>query len=413
MNAQTKAVVPTRANFNAPQLDLIQRTVARDCNRDEFDHFMAVADALGLDPLRKQICAIVYNKNDAKKRSMVIVTQIDGFRSIASRCGNYRPASASPAYEYDAALKSPGNPLGIVKCETTLWQFKEGDWHPVHGEAYWDEFAPTEEVCDDGWSWEDTGEVWEDSGKPKKKKVAKGEVYAKLVKSGNWERPRHAIGLCAERQALRKGWPEQFSGLYVEEEMVKATIIDAVASEVLAEHQEQKRLDRVGSGDGLLFVFEAGGNLIQVERGQVADRLTYFYERQATTAQEIVDFRTRNEASLKTFWAWAPADALEVKKIAERRLEQLSAKIATAPAADASPFETLKSEGLAIVQIESVADRLAAHAKWLANIKAKEALCSDAEREEIKTLKKTIKGEIEQNVAGAGPGSPATEGAPV
>jgi hypothetical protein len=38
---------------------------------------------------------------------------------------------------------------------------------------------------------------------------------------------------------------------------------------------------------------------------------------------------------------------------------------------------------------------------------------SVSERDEIKTLKKTIKGELEQNVAGAGPGSPATEGAPV
>jgi len=318
------SVVPFRAGaLSAPQIDLIKRTVAKDCDRDEFDHFMAVAQQLQLDPLRKQICAIVYNKGDAKKRSMVIVTQIDGFRAIAQRCGNYRPASESPRYEYDAALKSPGNPLGIVKCETTLWQFKEHQWHPVHGEAYWDEFAPTEEACDKGFAWEDTGEVWEDSGKPKKKKVAKGEVYLKLVQQGNWARPRHAIALCAERQALRKGWPEQFSGLYVEEEMVKATIIEATASEVLAEHDEQRRVDRIGTGEGTLFVFEAGGNLIHVERGNIADRLTAYYEREATCAQDIIDFRIRNEASLKTFWAWAPGDALEIKRLAERRVREL------------------------------------------------------------------------------------------
>ena len=397
------ATIPAPRAFNGPQVALIKRTVAKDCDANEFDHFMAVAQQLQLDPLRKQICAMVFSKDDPKKRNMSIIVQIDGLRAIANRCGDYRASEKAPLIEYDTALKGPDNPLGIVRCEVTLWRFAHGQWHPQVGEAYWEEFAPVKDVAEGGWEWVDTGEVWEDSGKPKKRKQPKGDVTKGV--EGNWAKMgRIMIAKCAEAQALRKGWPEQFAGVYVEEEMHRAEVIDVTASEVLAEHDEQRRLSRVGAGDGLLFVFETGGNLVQVDRGQVADRLTFFYQRQATTAQEIIDFRTRNEASLKTFWAWAPNDALEVKKIAEQRVEVLSTK-APAVTDDASLFETLKAEGLAIISVEGVADRLAAHGKWLANVNAKQSACSEAEREEIKTLKKTIKSELGQNSADAMPAS--------
>jgi phage recombination protein Bet len=326
MNTQSQAIVPIRTGaLSAPQIDLIKRTVAKDCDANEFDHFMAVAQQLQLDPLRKQICAMVFSKDDAKKRNMSIIVQIDGLRAIANRCGDYRAASSAPLIEYDVSLRGPDNPLGIIRCEVTLWRFAHGAWHPQVGEAYWDEFAPIKDIAEEGWEWVDTGEFWADSGKPKKRKQAKGNGEIVRGVEGNWAKMgRIMIAKCAEAQALRKGWPEQFSGIYVEEEMQRATVIDATASEVLAEHHEQQRRERIGMGEGALFLFEAGGNLIHVERGKIADRLVAYYEREAPSAQAIIDFRQRNEASLKTFWTWAPSEALEVKKIAERRVAELT-----------------------------------------------------------------------------------------
>lgn len=416
---QSNAVVPIRRGaLSGPQIALIKRTVAKDCDANEFDHFMAVAEQLQLDPLRKQICAMVFSKDDAKKRSMSIIVQIDGLRAIANRCGDYRAASTSPHIEYDAALKAPDNPLGIVRCEIVLWRFAHGEWHPQVGEAYWDEFAPVKDIAEEGWEWIDTGEFWPDTGKPKKRKQPKGGGEIVRGVEGNWAKMgRIMIAKCAEAQALRKGWPEQFSGVYVEEEMQRAHVIDAVASEVLAEHDEQQRLSRVGFKDGLLFVFEAGGNLIQIERGHIADRLTAYYEREATSAQDIIDFRQRNESSLKTFWAWAPGDALEVKKIAERRLGELAKPKQTesagaggqtsedagsagdggaapsagveAPPASSSHFEQLKDDCLACLTRSAPRRALAA---WVKERDA--ASLSEEERDELNRIEANVREEL-------------------
>lgn len=302
------AIVPIRANLTGAQLDLIKRTVAKDCDTTEFDHFMAVAQKLQLDPLRKQICAMVFNKNDAKKRNMSIITQIDGFRVIAARQGDYRPMETAPIIEYDETLKNEQtNPLGIVRAEVRVWKRTGGEWHPVAGEAYWEEFVPLEQE----WAYDEA----------EGKRRPSGPLV--LGQKSPWRRMgRVMIAKVAEAQALRRGWPDDLSGVYADEELQRAHVID-VASEVVADFQEQERVRRVGASDVAMFVFESDGALVPVERGNIADRLSAFYEREAKSAQDIIDFRIRNEVSLKTFWAWAPNDALEVKKLAERRVREL------------------------------------------------------------------------------------------
>jgi len=294
-------VATLRRDLTGPQLALIQRTVAKDTNQTEFDHFMHTASHLGLDPLRKQILCVVFNKNNAEKRNMTIIVPQDGLRVIAARQKDYGPSRDEPEIEYDPDLKGPLNPNGIVRAKVTLWKLYADGWQPVVGVSYWEEFAAYE----DEWAYD-----------PEQNKRVK---TGKQTLADNWKRMgRVMIAKCATCQALRAGWPEDFSGVYGEEEIQRAVIIDA-ASEIVAEYQESERMKRVGANDGLLFVFEAGGNLINVEHGAIADRLTAYYEREAKTAQEIIDFRQRNEASLKAFWAKTPGDALEVKKIAKKR----------------------------------------------------------------------------------------------
>lgn len=311
-------LVPIRADATAlsgKQLDLIKRTVAKDCNAAEFDHFMHTASHLGLDPLRKQVLCVVFNKDKPDKRQMTIIVPQDGLRVIAARQRDYGPARDEPEIDYDPALKSDLNPHGIVRAKVTLWKRYADGWQPVVGVAYWDEFAPIE----DEWAY--------DPEQGKRRPTGKQKL------AENWKRMgRVMIAKCATCQALRAGWPDDFAGVYGEEEIQRAVVIDA-ASEIIAEYQETERLTRVGGRDALLFLFDPAGALENVERGKIADRLTAFYEREVRSAQEIIDFRTRNEAALKTFWAWTPADALEVKKIAERRLGELAKKSNPAGAA--------------------------------------------------------------------------------
>jgi phage recombination protein Bet len=293
------------ATFNASQLQIIKSTVAADTNHVEFDLFMEACRSYGLDPFRKQIHAVVYNKDKPNKRKMTIIVSRDGLRVLASRCGDYRPASEPAQVIFDADLKSPTNPKGILSATVRLWkQDKRGEWFPVIGEAYWDEFAPI------------TAEWATDPETGNRRPTGNQTLDA----SGNWAKmPVVMITKCAESQALRAGWPETFGGVYSEEEMDKLTAT-ASASEELEKHQAQERARRVG-GEGLLMVFDETSVLTKVSLGEVADRCFAFIR--DNDPLEVHKFRIRNELALRDFWAKCPSDALEVKKAFEAKERQL------------------------------------------------------------------------------------------
>jgi phage recombination protein Bet len=285
------------------QLQLIRHTVAKDCNDDEFNLYLEAARSYGLDPFRKQIIPLVFGKNarDQSKRRMSIVVTRDGLRVIAQRNRNYRPASEPAEYEYDPELVGPLNPKGIVLARVYLWQQdNRGEWFKVAGEAFWEEFAPI-------------GDEWIDTEEGKRKRS--GNKI--LDDSGNWARmPRLMIAKCAEMQALRAGWPDQFSGLYAEEEMDRAKIIDLDASEIVRQAEEDNRLRIAGAAGTITMSWGDGWALENVPIGQMFDRVSEFLRSvDAATARK---WESTNRDQLREYWAKAPADALELKKIIEQ-----------------------------------------------------------------------------------------------
>lgn len=314
------AIVPIRESlpdYSARQLTLIKRTIAPDCNDDEFNLFIEVARRVGLDPFRRQILPLVFSKDKPERRRMSILTAIDGFRVIAARCADYRPDENEADITYDGNAKSSTNPLGIVKAKVTVWkQDGAGIWHPVNGTAYWDEFVPIKEDAEGGYTWEETGEVWEDSGKPKKRKVPKGAVTK--VPDGNWGKmPRVMLPKCAEAQALRKGWPAQMSGLYEPAEMDRARIEDVLASELIAQEAERRRVEAISGESSLIVDWMDDKDLARVPLGQFADRAMAFIRAHQEEPSVVFQFRERNRVTLQDFWARAPGDALELKKAFE------------------------------------------------------------------------------------------------
>lgn len=299
-------------DFSTRQLALIKRTVAADTNDDEFNLFIEVARRSGLDPFRRQISALVFSKGNAEKRRMAIVIGIDGQRVLAQRSGNYRPATDPPEFEIDNQAISARNPLGLVACRVRLWQQdNRGDWHAVAGEAFWDEFVVLKDDADE-WEWVDTGEVWEDSGKPKKKRKPKGEL--RRVPADNWQRmPRLMLAKVATMQALRAGWPDQFGGFYSEEEMERAQALDLDATEALAKETEERRIRAVGGRDALTVDWLDNGPLESVPVGAFADRAMDFLRKHKEEPSTVRVFRDRNKAALQNFWARQPTDALVLK----------------------------------------------------------------------------------------------------
>jgi phage recombination protein Bet len=284
------------SGFTGSQIALIRNTVAKDTNEQEFNLFMEAARAYGLDPFRKQISALVFNKTKADKRQMAIIVSRDGYRVIAQRCKNYRPASEPALIEADPALVSETNPKGIVKATVRLWQQdNRGEWFPVIGEAYWDEFAAVK----DQWA-ANAQQEWKPTGRQ--------------TLDGNWGRmPIVMITKCAEAQALRAGWPDQFGGIYAEEEMHRAEV-DLTASEVVAREEERTRAAKIG-GRGILFSFDPSGVLENVPDGKAADRCAEFIA--TSTPDEVYRWAIQNRAALAQFWSAQPGDALAIKKAIE------------------------------------------------------------------------------------------------
>lgn len=316
-------IAPIRADvgLSARQLALIRDTVARDCSSEEFNLFVEVCHGLRLDPFRKQVFPLVFSKNDQTKRRMTIVVSRDGQRSIAQRCGDYRPASEPAEIVYDEALKGPTNPKGIVLARVRLWkQDNLGVWYPVAGEAHWDEFAPIKETAD-GYEWVDTGETWPDTGKPKKRKVPIGEKRLALDDGGNWPKmPVVMITKCAEMQALRAGWPEEFGGVYGEEEMDRARVLDLNATEIVEHEAEERRIKMIGGGDTLTVTWDVGFSLDPVPLGQFADRVIEHIRDKSP--DEILKFQSTNAAPLREFWAKRPTDALDLKRVMEKAVQR-------------------------------------------------------------------------------------------
>jgi phage recombination protein Bet len=295
--------------FTPTELSLIRRTVAADTNADEFELFIHTARHLRLDPLRKQVYAFVFSKDKPDKRRMSIITAIDGFRAIADRTGCYRPDDDEPVYEIDPMMKSEVNPIGLVKAVVRVFKFSHGEWHKVTASAYWDEYAPIKEE-------------WASGEDGRRRPTGKST----LDTSGNWGKmPRLMLAKVAEALALRKAWPDDFAGVYAAEEMDRAKAVDGPAWEAADQAEEEKRLARIGGKNAVMFQFEATGTLEPVPVGQIADRIADFIEKNSEEVSVIGDFERRNQHALREFWAKAPSDALEVKKLFERARAQIEA----------------------------------------------------------------------------------------
>lgn len=310
-------VVPIRTmepvrprDYNPAQLALIRRTVAADTTQDEFDMFIEVCRRVGLDPFRKQLYCLVYNKDKPDKRKVAFITGIDGFRAVAQRNGDYRPDDAEPEIAIDPDQANPAtNPLGIVKAVVKAYKRGPDGWHAVVGVAHWDEFAPLVEE----WAY--------DEAKGKRQPTGKYELAI-----GNWRKmPRVMIVKCAEAQALRRGWPEDLSGVYSPEEMDGATMRDITPSAEIEQHEQQRRLALINAKDTIPIQWAAGEPIEAVPMGQFADRVSAFV-RGMDSPTGLDKWETTNKAGLNEFWARQKPDALELKKVIEGRKKALAAE---------------------------------------------------------------------------------------
>lgn len=151
--------------------DLIRQTVAPDATDQELELFFEQCVRLGLDPIIRQAYWI------KRQGRGTLQVGIDGLRSIADRTGNY-VGSDDPVFVDDADNKP-------VSASVTVWKWAHGQRCPFSATARWSEYAVTN--------------------------------------SPTWSRMPHVmLAKVAEAAALRKAFPSQLVGAYINEEMDQA-----------------------------------------------------------------------------------------------------------------------------------------------------------------------------------------------
>lgn len=294
---------PDGKSYTAADLDLIRRTVAKDCHPAEFDLFMAMARRKGLDPLIKEIYAMITNAKNPEKRSLVLMVAIDGQRTLAYRATKDRGVECRPdeneaVYELDEALISKTNPKGLIKATVTWYvSDKRGDWHPFKGSARWDEYVPL---------------YWN-------KTTGEHEIqYGKM-----WDRmPYLMLAKVAEAQALRRIAPESLGGVYAPEELHQAQASELSDWERAEGAEEAKKLALIGAKDTIPTLLPGDHVVQRIPIDQFADRMLD-HMRKFEHAGDLLAFMDSNSEGLREFWIKRKSDGLELKRERDKLLESL------------------------------------------------------------------------------------------
>ena len=175
-------------------LDLIKSQVfgldsrGKPRSDDELLMFLYVSKRTGLDPLTHQIHAVFRWDTRVGKERMTIQTGIDGMRLVAQRTGAYAGQDDVKFLPEDELSPVP------VKATVTVYKIINNTRVGFTASARWSEYAQSHNGK--------LGPMWE-------------------------KMPYTMLGKCAEALALRKGFPNELSGIYSDEEiMTPATQIN-------------------------------------------------------------------------------------------------------------------------------------------------------------------------------------------
>lgn len=190
------ALRPDQVTFDDDQRKVLAHMGVEDAPEADLRVFMHVAQRSGLDPFARQIHMIGRNSKDQRTNSWVtkytIQTGIDGYRLIGRRAADRIKATIS-----------------IGQPE---WAHEDGTWRQVWTRTWGTPVAARVTILRDGHPF--TAVAIFDEYKQTKRDGGLTSMWA--------QRPAGQLAKCAEALAWRMAFPQDLSGIYVDEEMQQA-----------------------------------------------------------------------------------------------------------------------------------------------------------------------------------------------
>lgn len=175
--------------------------------------FLQTAQKLGLDPSLRQIYPVYRWDGRLGRERMVIQTGIDGLRLVAQRSKQYGGQDDIVFKVEDIFNPITGETIKQLVAVATVYKIVGNTRMPVSASARWHEYAQ------------------------KAKRKDGTEYYI-----GMWESmPYNQLAKCAEALVLRKGFPQDLSGIYITEEMEKDRQIKGLELPVPKSNVELKK----------------------------------------------------------------------------------------------------------------------------------------------------------------------------
>ena len=174
--------------FTEEEIGLIKRTACNgNLKPDEFQRFMHQVYRTGLNPLTGQIHAVTRWNSSVNDYVMSVQVAIDGFRLIAEKSGKYAgqlgPYWCGEDGQWKDAWLDPNTQPAAAKVGVKRHDFTDPLWQSARFDAY------AQQIKGGAYN-----SFWRN----------KGDIM---------------IAKCAEALALRRAFPQDLSGIYIEEEI--------------------------------------------------------------------------------------------------------------------------------------------------------------------------------------------------